>query len=87
MTFRSVVFIFGVLLLPASAEGQRPLADSRLSISFAVVTPNTIHIASARSPLHAFPDPLVMLPAVSWAAPDSTTGIPVIMGGALLSAR
>lgn len=84
MSFRAIAIMSGLLMLPASAKCQRTLGDTALAGLYGEARGTTLHPSLPWRPLHrmsAVPESFPTL-AVRISA-DSTTGVPVIMGGLL----
>lgn len=84
MSCRAIAILSGLLMLPASATCQHPLAASTLTKLYGETSGTTLNPLHPWDPLHGMSVAPASSPALTIRiSSDSTTGIPVIMGGAL----
>lgn len=84
MSFRVIAFMSGLLMLPAPAKCQHPIADSTLPGLYGEALGTTLYLSPHWRPLHRMSAAPPSLSALAIRiSSDSTTGIPVIMGGLL----
>lgn len=84
MPFRVAAFMAALLMLPASAKCQHPIADATLPGLYGEAPGTTLYPSPLWRPLHRMSAASPSLPTLAIRiSSDSTTGIPVIMGGLL----